>query len=404
MSDQAFPDLSEKIRLELERITHGKVLRFDDDDDDEEQEDEDHMQLSAQLEDNTLTLTTHSLPEDWGVGKEIMLNGIRFCPVLVERSNNVAQLVLVSPSSKKRPMTPKDSGSPRKEEKVAVSAPVTPDKENSAPSEAKAASSMRRRKSQDLTNQIEDMSSGFLEKLTRHGTYVERWVEIDVPHKSFNYWKTRAVRNTVAPTMVAIADIVSVQWNAKDIKEGKRRNMIGLGGARFVIVTERGSTTWRAKDPLLAIRWIDGLQDLMEPGNENSERGVQPDIDVDEKSGPLQRMNKAGRYKDRWCHFDAKKKTLSYWAKKSLWEAKRPPKGIVNFSEVSAVVWNPEDVRKGKRRSLLSKDGVRFAIHFNDQSVQQWRSDNPLEASEWSKVLASVHCKILARSPAIGKA
>jgi len=201
--------------------------------------------------------------------------------------------------------------------------------------------------------------------------------------------------------VVPIADIVSIQWNAKDIKEGKRRNLMGFGGVRFVIVAQR-SITWRADDPLLAIRWIDGIQALMEPEELSEPGAVQ--VEITEKTGPLQRMNKAGRYKDRWCEFDGKKKTLAYWGKKGHWEAKRSPKATVDFSEVTAIVWNPEDVRKGKRRSLLSKDGVRFALHFTDHSVQQWRSDNPLEASEWSRILGSVHCKVLPRTSAVGKA
>jgi hypothetical protein len=55
---------------------------------------------------------------------------------------------------------------------------------------------------------------------------------------------------------------------------------------------------------------------------------------------------------------------------------------------VTSIVWNPEDVRKGKRRSLLSKDGVRFTLV--GESAQNWRSNNPLEASEWSKFFAAV--------------
>jgi hypothetical protein len=200
--------------------------------------------------------------------------------------------------------------------------------------------------------------------------------------------------------------MVSVQCNANDVKEGKRRNLIGIGGTRFVIVTDKRSTTWRAKDPLLAIRWIDGLQELMNPPIDGVDpQGAEVELISDEvKCGSLQRMNKAGRYKDRWCEVDPKKKTLSYWTKKGHWESKRAPKGLVNFSEVSSVVWNPEDVRKGKRRSLLAKDGVRFALHFNDQSVQQWRTDNPWEASEWSRVLGALNCKMLPRTAAVGKA
>jgi hypothetical protein len=264
---------------------------------------------------------------------------------------------------------------------------------------------MRRRCSQDLTTQIEDLTCGFLAKLTRHGTYADRWCEIDAHNKTFNYWKTRAARGVSAPASVPISSMVSVQCNANDVKEGKRRNLIGIGGTRFVIVTDKRSTTWRAKDPLLAMRWIDGLQELMNPPIDGVDpQGEAEPISDEVKCGSLQRMNKASRYKDRWCEVDPKKKTLSYWTKKGHWESKRAPKGIVNFAEVSSVVWNPEDVRKGKRRSLLAKDGVRFALHFNDQSVQQWRTDNPWEASEWSRVLATLNCKMLPRTAAVGKA
>jgi len=386
MSESPFPDLSEQIRLELERITKNRA-QLDDDD-----EEENSIHLCAQLEDNKLTLTSSSLPADWGAGKEIILNGVRFhC---VPDHNSRVQPSPSSPSSKKRAL----------EEKAVSNLATVIAHERDHPS---VSSMHRRRYSQDLTEQIEDITCGFLAKLTRHGTYADRWCEIDSKNRLFNYWKTRAARGTCPPTSLAISSIVSVQCNANDVKEGKRRNVIGIGGTRFIISSDQGSTTWRAPDPLLAMRWIDGIQELMEHAVDGADlnQGVEGEPISDEvKSGSLQRMNKAGRYKDRWCEVDPKKKTLSYWTKKSHWEAKRAPKGVVNFAEVGAVVWNPEDVRKGKRRSLLSKDGVRFALHFTDQSVQQWRTDNPWEASEWSRMLGSMHCKMLPRTTAVGKA
>lgn len=408
---KALPDLSEQIRRELERITNlskqGIALRFDYDDDDEEEfsqlehdedeeEDENAVHLTALVEENKLILTSSTLPEGWGLGKEIILNGMRFCPFVTPKSPPPPPplpqrplSVLIDKANINSGQSPSSRKSPRRQ-----------DKENALPEEVedKTASALKRRKSQDLTALVSpsEHHCGFLAKLTRHGTYADRWCELDPVTKTFNYWKTRAARGVCAPTVLPVADIMSVEWNAKDIREGKRRNIIGMGGARFVVTSKLGATTWRAKDPLVTLKWITGIQDVLDqieqPAIQISESAISLLPEFERKCGFLQRMNAAGRYKDRWCELDAKRRMLSYWTKKSHWETQAGPKGVVYFDKVTSIVWNPDDVRKGKRRSLLSKDGVRFTL-LSGNSAQNWRTNNPLDASEWSKVLATVLSK-----------
>jgi hypothetical protein len=351
------PDLGEQIRRELERITQmsrqGININFDDDDDDdddekemhgeeeEEDEDENSVHLTALVQDNALILTSSTLPSDWGVGKEIILNGLRFCPhvptipppppprhlsLSVLTKSNLVPSPNHSPSSLRK--------SPRRQEKENLA----PGAESEA--EEKIISTMKRRKSQDLTALVSpsEQHCGFLAKLTRHGTYADRWCELDPITKTFNYWKTRAARGVCTPTSLPVGDIVSVEWNAKDIKEGKRRNIMGMGGARFVITSKQGATTWRAKDPLVTLKWITGIQDVLDQIEQPSIHFQESSMvlpEFERKSGLLQRMNAANRYKDRWCELDASRRTLSYWAKKSHWETQAAPKGVVELDKVA---------------------------------------------------------------------
>lgn len=115
----------------------------------------------------------------------------------------------------------------------------------------------------------QEKHSGSLQRQGRHG-YKDRWCVLDPDACTFTYWSKadRAAGEDLGQPkgVVHAAEVWKVDWNQKDLENGRRRSLLNKDGIRFSINFRNGKEpeNWRANNPFEAYKWKDLLQQMVD--------------------------------------------------------------------------------------------------------------------------------------------